>query len=115
MKHLATSLGLGVIVSILASFPATALFALLYRFPIPFSGYEHGIQAVPRALSASVFYGMIGGYWLLFVLGAVAGAIGAFRASGRGQAWRRTSVLACMGTTCAVALLSLLDKITGPW
>jgi len=115
MIRIVTSVGIGAVVAVLGSFPVVAIFALFFRFPVPFAGYEHGMEAVPRAIDASVFYGMVGGYMLLITMGAICGLACSVRARTDRQAWGRTALSAFIGTTLAVAVLSVLDKIIGPW
>jgi hypothetical protein len=43
-------------------FPFAALCGLVYRFPVPFSGYLSGVMAMPLALLAVVVYGILGGF-----------------------------------------------------
>ncbi len=58
-----------------AAFPCAALLALVWQFPVPFSGFEHGSAAVPHAMYAVFFYGIMGGFPLLGVLGGIGGAM----------------------------------------
>ncbi len=65
----------GVFWCVLFSFPSGALLMSVWRFPIPFAGYRSGIRHVGDAFFAVGFYGILGGFVLLGVLGAVAGLI----------------------------------------
>jgi hypothetical protein len=98
------------------AFPFAALCALVFRFPIPFGGYERGPGAMPHALLAVVFYGALGGFPALLALGALAGW--AAHRLGRPDPARvrrlglAFSALAALGP---VLLLAVLDKVIGPW
>ncbi len=107
---------IGAISSVLLAFPLTALCALVYRFPIPFSDYESGLAAMPRALLAVVFYGVLGGFPLLLTLGAI-GGVAAYKLAGPESQPVRRLTLAISGAIAliAVILLAILDKIIGPW
>ena len=98
------------------AFPLAATCALLYRFPVPFAGYETGLTAVPGAILAVVFYGVLGGFAALLAAGALGGA--AAYALGRSDVQRvRWLTLAFAGLMAllGVGLLAVLDKFIGPW
>ena len=98
------------------AFPLAAICALLDRFPVPFGGYETGLRAVPGALVAVVFYGVLGGFAALLAAGALGGA--AAYALGRPDAQRvRWLTLAFAGLMAllGVGLVAVLDKLIGPW
>jgi hypothetical protein len=106
----------GALATILLVFPLAAVCALLFRFPIPFASYESGWTAVPHALAAVRFYGSLGGFVLLAVLGGLGGVVA--HRIGRPDArrvWRWTVFLAAVVAFCAVMLLATLDYIIGPW
>jgi hypothetical protein len=97
-------------------FPLAGLCALIYRFPIPFAGYESGLAAVPLALVAVVFYGIIGGFPALMAAGALGGAA----AHGIGQpdparVRLLTVTFAGLFALAGVIMLAILDKLIGPW
>jgi hypothetical protein len=106
----------GALSTILLVFPFAALCALVFRFPVPFAAYESGWSAVPHALAAVRFYGALGGFPLLALLGAVGGAVAhrMARADPR-RVWPWTISLAAAVAFCAVLLLATLDYIIGPW
>ncbi len=106
----------GALTTILLAFPFAALCALVFRFPVPFAAYESGWSAVPHALAAVRFYGALGGFPLLALLGALGGAVAHHigRADMR-RVWARTISLAAAIALCAVILLATLDYIIGPW
>src|SRR5207247_11256801 len=64
----------GALATILLAFPFAAVCAIVFRFPVPFAGYESGWSAMPHALAAVRFYGALGGFPLLAFLGALGGA-----------------------------------------
>ena len=66
---------IGMLSSIAGSFLVAPLLALVYKFPIPFSGMESGPIAVVRSLFAVAFYGVLGGFVVLGLVGAAAGAL----------------------------------------
>jgi len=107
---------LGALLTIGLAFPSAALLALAYRFPVPFAGYESGLAAVPHALLAAAFYGVLGGFWALGLAGSVAGVLIQHAAERSG---RRPFPLTC-GVAAAIAFaatlsMSVLDKVIGPW
>lgn len=106
----------GALWAVALAFPFAAICALLYRFPVPFAGYETGLIAVPGALVAVVFYGILGGFPALLAAGALSGA--AAHTLGRPDVRRvRWLTLAFAGLTAllGVGLLAVLDKLIGPW
>jgi hypothetical protein len=48
--------------TILLMFPAAALTALVYRFPVPFGGLVRGPAGVWEAILATLVYGLAGGF-----------------------------------------------------
>lgn len=100
----------------LLAFPIAALCALVYRFPIPFGAYESGVDAVPRALFATAFYGLLGGFVVLAIGGYIAGvaAVGMGHSDTKRTA-RLTAAMATLVALAGVMLLAVLDKLIGPW
>lgn len=98
------------------AFPLAAICALLYRFPIPFGGYVSGPTAMVRALGAVVFYGLLGGFPALLVLGGLGGAA-AYRLARPDLSRIRqlTLAFAALAALLGVVLLAILDKVIGPW
>jgi len=106
----------GALTTILLAFPLAALSALLFRFPIPFASYESGWSAMPHALAAVRFYGTLGGFVLLALLGGLGGAVAhRLGKADMRRVWRWTVSLAAAVAFCAVMLLATLDYIIGPW
>jgi len=106
----------GGVSAVLMLFPLAGLCALVYRFPVPFAGYERGLAGVPSAVLAIVFYGLLGAFPVAFGLGA-AGGVAAHRL-GRSDPRRiRTLTLWLAGlVACAIVVfLAILDKLIGPW
>lgn len=106
----------GAICAVLMAFPTAALVALFFRFPIPFSAYESGIDVVPRALLATIFYGLLGGFPVLALGGYMAGVV-AVRIGGENQ--QKTNRLMIIFSSAisflGIMYLAVLDKIIGPW
>jgi hypothetical protein len=96
----------GAFAALAAVYPAAFLTALVWRFPIPFSGFESGIGAAVRSVIAVTFYGLFGGFVVVPIAGAVAGSL----------AGRERSVKAgCAAALFCTLLLSVWDKIYGPF
>jgi hypothetical protein len=107
---------LGALLTIGMAFPAAALLVLVYRFPVPFAGYESGVAAVPHAVLAVAMYGMLGGFFVLGLAGAAAGVL--IRRSVHGSGRRPLPILCGVAAAIAFAgalALSVLDKVIGPW
>lgn len=77
------------------------------------------IQAVVPALFAVLFYGAIGGFVIIAVLGVVAGLLARQIASAKRLTKRRSLYLAlCLAVLVDLppaVLLAVLDKLIGPW
>jgi hypothetical protein len=106
----------GMLLAVLAVFPLAALVALCYRFPIPLSGYESGPNAALRSVAAVIFYGFVGGFIVVALLGAASGA-SAHRLAGSDNTKKLwlTLALVLVGDLLAVMLLAVLDKFIGNW
>jgi hypothetical protein len=103
----------GALSAVLFAFPLAALCALFYRFPIPFGGYQSGLDAAPRALLAAVFYGLFGGFPVLALGGYFAGALAARREPKEGILLML--LLSALVALAGVIFLAVLDKLIGPW
>jgi hypothetical protein len=102
--------------AVLLAFPLAAICAILYRFPVPFAGYESGIGAVPHVLMAVVFYGILGGFPLLAAAGALAGLAAHQKAEPDPRAVRRLALtFGALAALVPVVLLAVLDKLIGQW
>jgi hypothetical protein len=101
----------------LFTFPLAALIALVFRFPVPFVGYESGIDGIKPALYAVYFYGVsLGGFSIVVILGAIAG----FAIHKRGHVdsgiyWRRMFGFSACAAGAPLLVLSVLDYLIGPW
>jgi hypothetical protein len=105
----------GALSALISMFPAAFLLALFWRFPIPFSGYETGLNAAFKSIIAVVYYGLMGGFIIVPGLGALSGAA-AYRISNDKTKANKLSIR--FGCLCALLLgilLSTLDKIIGDW
>ena len=106
----------GAVIGVLASFPLAALCALLFRFPIPFAGYQRGPEAVMPAMIAVLFYGALGGFAVQAVLGGIGGTLGARYARADTGRPNTTAIAgAAAASAIGVFLLAVLDLIIGPW
>jgi hypothetical protein len=116
MSQLHLSVLGGALWTILLVFPFAGLCALILRFPVPFAAYESGWSAIPHALAAVRFYGALGGFTLLALLGALGGVVAhrVGRPDTR-RVWQWTISFAAAVAFCAVMLLATLDYIIGPW
>ncbi len=116
MKPVRKAVLRGTALALISAFPAAAITALLYRFPVPFAGYLSGFQAVGPAVIAVIFYGIFGGFVVLALLGAMGGWV-AYRIGAPAERQVRLLTYA-FSTAAALAgalLLAVLDKIIGPW
>ena len=64
----------GALLATFLAFPLAAICAALFRFPVPFAGYQSGFAAIPSVLLGAIFYGFLGGFAVLLIGGALAGA-----------------------------------------
>jgi hypothetical protein len=106
----------GSLLAVFGAFPAAGLVALVYRFPIPFSGYESGAGAVLPSFVAVLFYGVLGGFPLLAVLGALGGLLACFIGKHDNKRINRlTLAFAILADLLGALTLAVLDKIIGRW
>ena len=107
---------LGATLTVVIAFPVAGLMGLLFRFPIPMCGIASGISAVIPAMIAVLFYGLLGGFPLLAVLGGLTGAIVSHMPAGEGKLpWKRIMLPCLLIDLAALFVLAILDKIIGPW
>jgi hypothetical protein len=105
---------IGVLSAIAGAFLVAPLLALVYKFPIPFSGMESGPAAAIRSLFAVAFYGTFGGFVVLGVLGAVGGVIASKLAGAdRGRA-RKLAVAFGLGADLAAACALYVADLISP-
>jgi hypothetical protein len=92
---------------LLFMFPAAAVVALVYRFPVPFGGFVSGPAGVWSAMLATLFYGLAGGFVVVPVIAALAGR--ALRRMGFGRTGQALApVLAALLYAAAVAASGML-------
>lgn len=110
------SIGQGIFTTLIGAFPIAAMVALCYRFPIPLAGYQSGPTAMLMSVLAVFIYGIIGGFVVLVVWGALSGAT-AYLTCGDNAKLRQILIigLALAGDFAGVMTLAMLDKIIGPW
>jgi hypothetical protein len=102
--------------AVVLAFPMASLCALVFRFPIPFAGYESGVAAAGKAFIAAALYGALGGFVLVAVLGAMGGVLADFLMHGFPvRARRLTIILATASAAACVLVMAMLDWIIGPW
>jgi hypothetical protein len=92
------------------------LVALVFRFPVPFAGYQSGLEAMLPAMVGAALYGLVGGIVVQAILGAVSGMIVYIYAPDDPTRANLFS-LACglLSALPGLLLLSILDWIIGPW
>jgi hypothetical protein len=106
----------GALTAIVMAFPVAGVLALVYRFPVPFAGYISGVSAMGYAMVGVVFYGLLGGFPLLAVLGGLTGAIMSRTGTDKDKLPVKLIVLVCFFIDLAMLfVLAILDKIIGPW
>jgi len=105
----------GAIAALLASLPIAVVFAVIYRFPIPFVGYVHGIENIRTVPIAWIFYNLFGGFIVLLGGGAIIGTIVGSRFENDAKKNVMIVLWSAIFAMCCVAVLSVLDKIIGPW
>lgn len=116
----------GAAIALLASLLTAVLFAYLFRLPVPFVGYigpfealgiydTPVLEALQGIVVAWVFYGVLGGFVIVPLCGALTGvAIGAkFAASDKKN--RLLVLWSGLAGVVPVFILSILDLIIGPW
>ena len=106
----------GACLAIVLSIPTGGLIALLHRFPIPFVGYDNGFPAVGYAMVAVVFYGFLGGFALLGILGHLVGVLISKQSRQALNVPWRSLIIPCLAIdTVQLLILANLDKMIGPW
>lgn len=106
----------GPLTAIIGAFPAAALVGLVYGFPIPFDSKRHGINAVLPSFIAVVFYGLLGGFVVLALLGWMAGRVAAIMSEGDLVKEKRLTMFMALGASLLCTIfLSVLDLLIGPW
>jgi hypothetical protein len=106
----------GAVVAVCGSFPLAAIIALLFRFPVPFAGYQSGPDGMIAAMIGAAFYGALGGVVVQAMLGGASG-IAAY-GLGRGKKYATYQFSVAFGLVAALPgllFLAVLDWIIGPW
>jgi hypothetical protein len=106
---------LGALIAIVGAFPLAASIALVYGFPVPFAGKMSGPEALIPSQFAVFMYGIIGGFGVLALAGALAGAIACKVGPNPKSVAVLCVCLALLFSAGCLALLANLDLIIGPW
>jgi hypothetical protein len=106
---------LGAVSAVAAAFPLAALTALVYQFPVPFVGPVSGLSGAASALFGLFFYGLLGGFILLPLLGAAGGLFLQLLAPNHPHLGRLTCGWGILIAATAVISLAVLHRIIGPW
>ncbi len=103
--------------SIALAFPIASVLSLVFRFPIPFGGYISGPEGMLLSLFAVLFYGLFLGLFPVVVFcGYFAGLKLVHGEKHGGFLPSRTELRAsALGAVGPLLILSVLDKIIGPW
>jgi hypothetical protein len=102
-----------VLSAIVGSFLVAPLLALVYQFPIPFSGMESGPGAAVKSLFAVAFFGVLGGFVVLAILGAVAGVVASKVAGAdRRRAWKLALGFGLVADLVAACALFAMDLVS---
>jgi hypothetical protein len=115
----------GIFYTIFFSFFIALMFALLFRLPIPMgeiigpfgeSDTSNGIlEILQMVLFAWVFYGMLGGFIILSVLGWVAGHLGSRGVNVLENKGLRILKLSFIAAIIPIFFISTLDFFIGSW
>ena len=104
------------LLSCLLAFPIAAIIGLVFRFPIPLGGYLSGVDAIVPSMFAVLFYSFFGLLPAVFLCGVVAGAFIPKGRSGSSVIPNRYEFAASsVAALIPLGVLSVLDKIIGPW
>lgn len=115
----------GATYAFVCSYIAAQIFAFTFRVPIPFGKYigpfgqvdpfAMGFENVFVAVTlAWVFYGLLGGFLIVPLLGVFAGRSAARKYEGAQRA-RMIALYACVAGVAPVLGLCVLDYVIGPW
>ena len=117
---------IGLITAYIASFVAAILFAYIFRFPIPFSGYigpfgelssysTDFIETIKSVLIAWWFYGILGGYIILGLGGIGTGLYIGHKYADATNKNRFILFWSAVLSAIPVFILAILDFLIGPW
>ncbi|ALR10229.1 hypothetical protein [Mycobacteroides saopaulense] len=104
---------IGSVSAIALSPMAAVLVAIVYRFPIPLTGYESGLDAAWPAVVGAVFYLVLGGFLVVGGLGAIAGWAAARLHPDRAVAL--TMIAAAVIAVLGALSLAVLEYFIGHW
>ncbi len=105
-------------VALLLSFPAAAFVGLVWRFPVPLTGYTEGIDALWTAPMAVFFYMAPGGIVVVPIGGAAVTLLAIRIDSDREDGLTSTRLIWLSGGVTALAfalLLAGLEFLIGVW
>ena len=108
---------LGALAGVVGTYPAAAVCALVYHFPVPLGGNASGLAGAALSTFAVTFYGIVlGGFVVQGAAGAIAATLATRRTEGDPGRARRIALAAGAGASIpGVILLATLEKIIGPW
>ena len=108
---------LGALGGVAGSYPAAAVCALLYQFPVPLGDNASGLRGAALSPFAVTFYGVfLGGFIVQGLLGALAGGWATRNVREQpAQAWRVALAAGAFASIPGVVLLATLEKFIGPW
>lgn len=116
----------GIVTALTASFLVALLFAYTFRLPIPMGGmvgplgsvstYTLGLGDVLHTVFfAWVFYGLLGGFVIVPISGALAGYWAGQTFAGRQGKNAMILLFSALASAIPVTVLATLDYIIGPW
>ena len=106
---------LGALWSVVSAFPIAGMIALLFRFPVPLSGYMSGASAVIPAMIGVAVYGiLLGGFVLVAALGALGATLATKLLPQHSKRWT-IGIVSVAITTGFLLVLSVLDWLIGSW
>ncbi len=104
----------GAVYAILGAFIAAPLVGLVYGFPVPFRGKLQGVEAVIPSVLSVVFFGLLGGFIALGVMGAAGGAAAHYLTGGEPTKGKRlTTALGFLSSLVGVVIVAMLDRFIG--
>lgn len=113
----------GITLTAFLSFSIALLFAFIFRLPIPMVGVigpfgEYGptsnvIETIYMVITAWIFYGVLGGFIVIAILGGFAGYL-----ASKSQGVKPSAKIvqySFLAALIPVLFISTLDFIIGPW
>ncbi|WP_067538302.1 hypothetical protein [Nocardia crassostreae] len=105
----------GSLAAIVAAPFAAAIVATLYRFPVPLSDYVYGLPGAPAAAIGSLFYLLLGGAFVLGILGAAGSYLTARFSRDPRQARVLTLAVGLIVALLGAVSLAVLELFVGAW